>query len=44
VILSHVTFNYDLFMEGERERERERESECNNPAFQAQNNKIFFYT
>jgi hypothetical protein len=28
VIHSHVTFNYDLFMEGlKRERERERERE-----------------
>jgi hypothetical protein len=27
VILSHVTFNYDLFMEGLKERERERERE-----------------
>jgi hypothetical protein len=25
MILSHVTFNYNLFMEGLKERERERE-------------------
>jgi hypothetical protein len=27
VIISHVIFNYDLFMEGLKERERERERE-----------------